>query len=659
MKCPNCGHWNRDAFPRCFRCGTPLSDERLYNDGADARWVRQLAASDVQPAAALDETRPFGSAYDPGEPPLASEMLELKRRRLKGEEQLNRMRRDAAREDMAANGGASTYEGDEDSPSSSWIVEEILPIPVEEPYYDAEPPVPTAPKKNRRALHIAGRVPGTWRRAQHVEPAHPDAATALLNPLREHGLFDEYDDAPDEDAEDGFLAMAPSYGATRLIDMDVPRIEPETHAIALTRTQGGSRPHARGAFAAAVWALRICIAAVLAVAAYFAVTVFLIPNVDRPTSTDVAYRVEAREVQGLPGHVIQIPGQEGEKIVIRELAHTYTVINSYATVSLPDYAFYERQGAVDELGETARITLNPSLEGSKAMPPIEFDVAVPLSQAALLLPKASWTQVSTAIGTIQLQVEPGSKVLIGDRDAPDAMQDVSDTMDDNGLLTATIPVQDKGANDISILVTAPHARTNELSLTFFRQKMEITLTLKEDTGVRSVKKTNDYELTGYTKPGATIMVETPHTDLSVSPDGVFKFTALLTEMGDNTIVMRASYPDLPDSVLEHTIYYMIPASEYSKKAWALSAKDYQELLTNIHMRIGQIYLCKGRVVRVYSESPQIVIMDTGSNGAEQLIMLENKSSDTWKLGESYRIYADVSGMYDDIPRMMGRYTYYD
>ncbi|MDR1599323.1 MAG: hypothetical protein LBS11_05575 [Oscillospiraceae bacterium] len=645
MKCPNCGHWNRDSFPRCFRCGASLSDDQPYTDSPEARWARQFASPKTSPATVIDETRPLDTSYDPGEPTLASEMRELKRRRAMGEERLNTLR-----------DGDGSPDGDNGSPG--WTVEEIPPIPAEDPYEDTAPP-PAQPGKTRRASRVIGRTPGTWRKPRRADPQRPDAASALLSPARERGLADEYDPTPEEDFGEGFLAMAPVSNPARVIGMDIPPAESETHAIALARTVSGPKNRARGAFAAAVWALRVCVALALAAAAYIAVTVFLIPSVNRQTAPDVAYSVEARDVQGYPGHVIQIPGNEGEKIVIRELAHTYTVINGYATVSLPDYAFYERLGDADTLEETVHITLTPSLEGSKIMTPIEFDVAVPLSSASLIAPKSSWTQVSTAIGTIQLQVEPGSRVLIGDRDVPESMQDVSDTMDDNGLLTAIIPVQDKGANDIAIRVTAPHARANELSLTFYRQKMEITLTLKEDTGVRSVKLTNDYELTGFTKPGATITVETPHRDLAVDADGRFTFTALLTEMGDNKITIRSTFPGMPDSVLEHTIYYMIPASEYSKKAWALSAKDYQELLTNIHMRVGQIYLCKGRVVRVYSDSPQIVIMDTGSGGAEQLVMLENKSSDTWKLGESYRIYADVSGMYGDMPRMLGRYTYYD
>ena len=28
MRCPNCGHWNRASFPRCFQCGAPLEPEK-------------------------------------------------------------------------------------------------------------------------------------------------------------------------------------------------------------------------------------------------------------------------------------------------------------------------------------------------------------------------------------------------------------------------------------------------------------------------------------------------------------------------------------------------------------------------------------------------------------------------------------------------------
>ena len=39
------------------------------------------------------------------------------------------------------------------------------------------------------------------------------------------------------------------------------------------------------------------------------------------------------------------------------------------------------------------------------------------------------------------------------------------------------------------------------------------------------------------------------------------------------------------------------------------------------------------------------------------VLLENMSSDTWVVGESYRVYADAYGVYNGMPRLVGRYTY--
>ena len=39
------------------------------------------------------------------------------------------------------------------------------------------------------------------------------------------------------------------------------------------------------------------------------------------------------------------------------------------------------------------------------------------------------------------------------------------------------------------------------------------------------------------------------------------------------------------------------------------------------------------------------------------VLLENRSMDTWVIGQRYRVYADVFGLYNGIPRLIGRYTY--
>ncbi|MCL1796532.1 MAG: hypothetical protein FWG37_06540, partial [Clostridia bacterium] len=172
-----------------------------------------------------------------------------------------------------------------------------------------------------------------------------------------------------------------------------------------------------------------------------------------------------------------------------------------------------------------------------------------------------------------------------------------------------------------------------------------------------------------TAVGATVTIESPTysidtTDLDTT--GQFSFRARMTRVGTNEIWIRASMPGKADSVLLHNVTYLPRASEYTTAAWALSAQDYSELLNNIQSRTenAQIYLCRGVITEILSNKPQIAIMDTGKDGKEQLVMLHNNARGNervdieWAVGETYRVYADVSGLYGTIPRLVGRYSYY-
>lgn len=665
MKCHKCGHWNRETFPRCFKCGTLLAGgeaDMSWTSGFQARKAPKLVTRFDSPDAGDESTRP----------PLAAEMNELKQRRTRGEARLAALRQSvpggqpgagyaygssarvargalALNEDYEAEGGEARDSG------LGLVIEEITPIADMEERYEA---VQTAPPLARRGgRYELSRTAGTPTDPRPTrmfsarqEQERPDVADALVSRARktQRAVLE-----PDMLEEEAFTRLP------RVIDLDMPPAETETHAIAVIQTRPVKRVPMRGAFAAAVWMLRLLIVSAVAVVGFLAATQFVAPWLRASGAKDIPYIVEAAIVQDLPGHVIRIPGEEGDKIVVRELAHTYTVVNGYATISVPDYRFYENIPNLS--AERLTVTLTPSLDGSQPMPPITFEVEIPESPLKRVQPKSEWSQVSTAVGTIQLNVTPGSKVVING-------VDWSDAMDDNGTLTVAQPVQPIGDNEIMISVTAPHMRTRNETIKFYRAPMEVPVELKEDTGSRSSVSNknvsepardgeNYFLINAITIEGAAVTIDTPHKNLKVDPTGAFSFMPVFDKIGDNVVRIRASYPGKEDSVLEYTVYYMPPSSEYSRKAWALAPSDYRELLANIERRIGQIYLCQGRIIRIVSTAPQLAIMDTGKNGAEQLVMLENKTLDTWKEGDAYKVYADVSGLYDTMPRLYGRYCY--
>ena len=62
------------------------------------------------------------------------------------------------------------------------------------------------------------------------------------------------------------------------------------------------------------------------------------------------------------------------------------------------------------------------------------------------------------------------------------------------------------------------------------------------------------------------------------------------------------------------------------------------------------------MTQILSEKPQLAIVQLDKN-PERTVLIENLSTDTWKVGQRYRIFADAYGVYNGMPRLVGRYTY--
>jgi hypothetical protein len=166
-----------------------------------------------------------------------------------------------------------------------------------------------------------------------------------------------------------------------------------------------------------------------------------------------------------------------------------------------------------------------------------------------------------------------------------------------------------------------------------------------------------------TIPGSVVNVQTPHTDLDIThidATGSFSFYAVFDHIGYNTITVTADYPGKEQSVLNHVVYYVPPAAEYTRTAWDV-LDNYADLLANNAMRVSQTrnYVCKGTIERIVSEKPQLASMNVGTVSQPRYVLLENNTRNTWLAGAYYRIFGDAYGMYDDMPRLQARYTYLD
>ena len=366
--------------------------------------------------------------------------------------------------------------------------------------------------------------------------------------------------------------------------------------------------------------------------------------------------VTATMMDDLAAHTILIPGDEGAQIYIRELHASYVVTGGFATVQVADHTWYDNYEGT--LEETMDVTLTPFLKTSAGkqtpLEPITYTIFIPLSPITLESPDSLRTEVATTMSTIQITVRPGSRVTVNGVDCSDTVSS------ETGEMSYNATVQPIGDNVFEIKVRSQYCRDNSIFVTLYRAPQEIPLDLA--VGIYGTTYDKVMKVSATTLPGAYVEVNSPYTDLDITnldSTGKFTFNAVFDHIGNNTISITASYPGKKPSLVEHTVYYVPPASEYTVKAWPLSPEGYSELLSNMTYRAsyGQVYVVTGIVQYAVSEKPQMVVINTSEDGKSQPVLVQNYSRTTWQVGQYYRLYADAYSTYNSMPWLNARYTY--
>lgn len=366
--------------------------------------------------------------------------------------------------------------------------------------------------------------------------------------------------------------------------------------------------------------------------------------------------INATILNELSAHEIKIPGEDGSQIYIRELHSSYMVIDGYATIEVADHTWYDNyEGSLDD---TMNVTLTPFLKNASGtqtpLPVINYEIDIPLSPITLESPDSLRTTVATTMSAIRIVVRPGSKVTVNGNDFSDTVST------ETGEMSYNATVQPIGDNTYTFVVRSQYCRDNTLVVTLYREPQEIPLDLAVGTYGTTNKST--MKVTATTLPGAYVEVLSPYADLDITnldTTGKFTFNAVFDSIGYNTIIIESSYAGKKTSRVEHQVYYLPPASEYTVKAWPLSEDGYSELLSNISVRAErhQVYLVTGVVQYEVSEKPQRVVINTSEDGKSRPVLVENFTNTEWKVGTYYRLYADAYNTYNSMPWLYARYTY--
>ena len=618
MKCPECGRWNRAALPRCQYCGEPLSPANGLMTPTTQPWQDELQDEPKQ-YILVDESGQTETKAEYRDT-LADEMVNLHRRKRQGEQRQRELREQAAKRGVAPSArtvrttsNRSTFfsklPDDPDAslrPVDSRLVEDGSPIASDAKLVRTPP--------YQRSARQAGDT----------------------DPYKSRQLYDGFEDVED---------YVPEYQRSD---------EYEHHknpTSAIPQRELKKRMRVRRTL------LLILITALIALLGFVGIK-YLLPilrSSDEDAQAVITITPTIRD--DLAAHTITISGNDGDRISLRELRTSAIVMDGVATFDIMDYSWYDDTDT--SLQESMEVTLSPYLieESGKQTPleTIHYTVDIPLSYIELYSPESPYTVVSTALYTIVFYVSEGSKVYINGADFSDLVAKTT------GQVSYNATVQPIGENTFEIVVRSPHCRENSMTVTLYREKQAIPLDLSSD--ISNVSNYDVMTIRATTIPGAVIHVLSPYSDLNITDverDGSFTFKAIFDTIGDNTIIITADYPGKSQTVLEYTVYYVPSIDKYSRVAWDI-VRDYTDLMDNMSLRVSQnkIYKCVGTILSIETTRPQRAFMECTSDlsSGTVKIYVENQTKTVWEVGEDYRLYADVYGMYSQVPWLVARYTY--
>lgn len=631
MKCPNCGKWNQASLPHCIYCGQELPNDAYGPQGVPA-WQLELEDRDRKNTyVRVDETGEQETTNDPRDT-LASEMADLKSRKIMGEQKQRMLRQEAARRGMAPSGRSvrttsnrGTFFSAYDDPDTA--LRPVAPELVEEGEVapDARRVVPVKYRTTYSSSQPEDEVYGYGNTRRIVNIQHPDESETV------------YDGYHDTSAYLPSFANQDEYeNSMRLKNAALSR-KPRRHS--------GRR------------ILRfLVLLGMLGVAGWLAVA-FVIPMLTADQNVDERTAVVIPTIRDdMAAHTVTIPGEDGQRITIRELRTSAIVTGGVATFDILDHVWYDNYE--DYLQDTMTVTLTPYVitdsGKQQALEPIHYEIDIPLSPIELSTPDSPYQVVSTALYNIVFYVREGSTVTINGEDYSDLVNT------EGGKVSYNATVQPIGENNFEIRVRSQYCRENTLTVTLYREKQEIPLDLASD-----IASTNDdgfMTVRGTTLPGAVVKVLSPYSDLDITNtavDGSFSFVAKFDKIGVNTIIITADYPGKATTRVEHNVTYVPNVDIYSRKAWSM--KDmYTNYMDNLSIRVAnqQIYICqKAIVTSIETTKPQRAFVNVGTEESPMLVYVENGSRTTWEVGKCYDLYGDAYGMYDSKPWLIVRYTY--
>jgi len=356
--------------------------------------------------------------------------------------------------------------------------------------------------------------------------------------------------------------------------------------------------------------------------------------------------VERILMDGSYWHRITFYGDDGARILIDSPRATLSVHNGIAEYMLEDAALIPEAPEADTIDVSISATLIHADGSEEPIPSVSYSVDVPQAFLKLVDPAEQSLTITQTRLLITLKVDVGSRVIVGG-------SNVTDLVNSDGVVSASVPIDDVGLNTVTISVESSKHRKATCVLEVMREPMDVEIQV--DDSVLSSTEDGAVLISGRVEPGASVTTDASlQGELSCDGNGVFSFTAKLTKYGWNLINITAE-KDGRTATLGYQVRHVPNLESYTRKAWAM---DYSYLSLSTDALMGQVFLCEGKITEFLDDDVSTLMrFNCGDETHPQFIILEYSGDATLRIGGSYRVYADVVGTYDNLPRLAARFIY--
>lgn len=365
------------------------------------------------------------------------------------------------------------------------------------------------------------------------------------------------------------------------------------------------------------------------------------------TAADQEPLVEKVMIDGDSWHRITFYGKDGDMVLVSDPKRSLPIQNSKAELLLNDQGYITNESE-DKVAVSLEATIISEDNTERKITIAPYYIEVPQAPLKIILPQEQSATTDEDKMIVKIKVLPGShRVLIGDKN-------VTDNINSEGFVSASVDVEPIGINEILIMVETAKHRKNNYILEINRPVMDVPIELASTTSDSTSDST--VQISGSTVSGATITTDAELSgSVAIDSNGVFRFKVKLKRWGWNAISITATDGTGKSSSMVHRVNRVPELASYTKKAWKV---DYSYLSSSAENLIGTVYKLEGLVMKkLETEEADYYLFNVGQPGETKPLIVEYSKEKGLQQDQFYSIFADVTGTYDGYAVLTARFVY--